>query len=183
MEYHINLPIKDEDLKNLKAGDIVYLSGHIYTARDAAHKRLVSDLKNNNLPIELSNQVIYYVGPCPAPNNHIIGSAGPTTSARMDKYTEKLLESGLKGMIGKGPRAEYIQDAIRKNQAIYFIACGGAGALLAKSILEIEEIAYKDLGTESIKKLKICNFPVVVAIDSRGDSLFGRKDQTTTKRI
>ncbi len=173
MEYFIKLPISKNDIEKLEIGDVVFLSGEIFTARDAAHKRLVNDLSNNMSPIDLTNQTIYYVGPCPAPSNHVIGSAGPTTSARMDKYTKKLLENGLKGMIGKGPRDNFINEAIKENKAIYFIACGGAGALLAKSIIEIEEIAYKDLGTESIKRLKICNFPAVVAVDSRGDSLFG----------
>ena len=136
---------------------------------------MIKDITNNRFPFDFENQTIYYVGPCPAPENHVIGSAGPTTAARMDKYTINLLENGLKGMIGKGPRANYITQAIKKYNAIYFIACGGAGALLAKSITNIEEIAYKELGTESIKRLEITDFPVIVAIDSRGDSVFGAK--------
>ncbi|MFP4456159.1 MAG: FumA C-terminus/TtdB family hydratase beta subunit [Clostridia bacterium] len=175
MDHFISLPLKNTDIKQLKAGDIVYLSGYIYTARDAAHKKLVEDFANNKAPIDIVDRTIYYVGPCPAPKNHLIGSSGPTTSARMDNYTSQLLENGLKGMIGKGPRADYINKAIKEFEAIYFIACGGAGALLAKCITKVEEIAYQELGTESIKRLEIKNFPVIVATDSKGDSVFGVK--------
>jgi fumarate hydratase subunit beta len=165
----IKLPLKTKDIEKLKVGDIVYLTGDIYTARDAAHKKLIS---SDNMPLDLKNQTIYYVGPCPAPKDHIIGSAGPTTSARMDVFTKRLLELGLKGMIGKGPRSPEIVESIKEYKAIYFVTIGGAGAFLAEKIKEIVEVAYLDLGAESIKKLTVKEFPVIVAVDSRGDDLF-----------
>ena len=169
----IKLPLTIEKVKELKVGQLVYLTGTVLTGRDAAHKRLVSSINNNEqLPIDLKNQTIYYVGPCPAPNDHIIGAAGPTTSARMDKFTIPLLQQGLIGMIGKGPRSKDIENAVKQYGGVYFIACGGAGALLARKIEDIEVLAYHDLGTESVKQLTVKDFPVIVAIDSNGDSLF-----------
>lgn len=169
---NIQLPLSKEVAKELVKGDIVYLSGYIYTGRDAAHKKLVEDIENGQQPIDLKDETIYYVGPCPAPDNHVIGAAGPTTSSRMDEFTIQLLEAGLRGMIGKGPRADHVVEGIKKHQGIYFVACGGAASLLAKCITEVTEVAYKELGTESIKRLKIENFPVVVAIDTKGESMF-----------
>ena len=170
---NITLPLTKEKVQQLKVGQLVYLTGSVLTGRDAAHKRLVEALENNKpLPIELKNQTIYYVGPCPAPDDHVIGAAGPTTSARMDKFTPPLLKQGLVAMIGKGPRSKEIENAVKETGSVYFIACGGAGALLARKIVDIEVLAYQDLGTESIKRLQVKDFPVVVAIDSRGDSLF-----------
>jgi len=169
----IELPLTTTDIDKLRVGQTVYLTGPILTARDAAHKRLVETIINNiDLPIELQNQIIYYVGPCPAPKDHIIGAAGPTTSSRMDKFTPSLMAKGLKGMIGKGPRSQEVIEAIKKYHGVYFIACGGAGALLAQSITAVETVAYADLGTEAIRKLYVQDFPVIVAIDKKGDSLF-----------
>ncbi|QOR36226.1 fumarate hydratase C-terminal domain-containing protein [Clostridium sp. 'deep sea'] len=169
----IKLPLTIEKVKELKVGQLVYLTGTVLTGRDAAHKRLVGSINNKEqLPIDLKNQTIYYVGPCPAPNDHIIGAAGPTTSARMDKFTIPLLQQGLIAMIGKGPRSKDIKNAVKQYGCVYFIACGGAGALLARKIEDIEVLAYHDLGTESVKQLTVKDFPVIVAIDSNGDSLF-----------
>ncbi len=173
MDKYITAPIQDEDVKDLKAGDYVYISGTIYTARDAAHKRMYESLQNGeNLPIELNNNIIYYLGPTPAREGQVIGSAGPTTSSRMDKYASSLLDRGLKGMIGKGRRSGEVIDSMKKNTAVYFAAIGGAGALLSKCIKESEVIAYDDLGTEAIRKLKVENFPVIVVIDSEGKNLY-----------
>lgn len=173
MDKYITAPIQDEDVKGLKAGDYVYISGTIYTARDAAHKRMYESLQNGeNLPIELNNNIIYYLGPTPAREGQVIGSAGPTTSSRMDKYAPSLLDKGLKGMIGKGRRSGEVIDSMKKNTAVYFAAIGGAGALLSKCIKESEVIAYDDLGTEAIRKLKVENFPVIVVIDSEGKNLY-----------
>lgn len=173
MDKYITAPIQDEDVKGLKAGDYVYISGTIYTARDAAHKRMYESLQNGeNLPIELNNNIIYYLGPTPAREGQVIGSAGPTTSSRMDKYAPSLLDKGLKGMIGKGRRSGEVIDSMKKNTAVYFAAIGGAGALLSKCIKESEVIAYDDLGTEAIRKLKVENFPVIVVIDSEGTNLY-----------
>lgn len=160
----ISVPFNDEGtIKSLQAGDQVLLSGTIFTARDAAHKRMVEQLeKGEKLPVDLTNQVIYYVGPTPARPGDVIGSAGPTTSSRMDKYTPCLLEKGLKGMIGKGYRSQVVIDAIVKNDAVYFAAIGGSGALLAKRIKSVELVAYEDLGTEAIRKLEIEDFPCTV---------------------
>lgn len=173
MDRYITAPITDEDARSLKAGDYVYISGIIYTARDAAHKRMDEALEaGESLPIDLSNNIIYYMGPSPAREGRPIGSAGPTTASRMDKYAPKLLDLGLKGMIGKGKRAKEVQEAVVRNGAVYFAAVGGAGALLSKAIVEAEVIAYDDLGTEAIRKLKVENFPAIVVIDSEGHNLY-----------
>lgn len=173
MNRMINVPIRKEDAKSLKAGDYVFLTGTIYTARDAAHKRMQEALDaGNSLPINLEGNVIYYMGPSPAREGRPIGSAGPTTASRMDKYTPQLLDLGLGAMIGKGKRSQAVQDAIVRNDCVYFAAVGGAGALLSQRIISSEVIAYDDLGTEAIRKLKIDNFPVVVVIDSDGNNLY-----------
>ncbi|MDI6865114.1 Fe-S-containing hydro-lyase [Thermodesulfovibrio yellowstonii] len=166
-------PLTDEVIEQLKAGDLVLINGYVYTARDAAHKRLVELINNNTpLPFDLKGQIIYYVGPTPAPPGKAIGSAGPTTSSRMDSYTPLLLSLGLKGMIGKGQRSEEVVKAIKKYKAVYFLATGGAGALLSRHIVSAEEIAFPELGTESIKKLLLKDFPAIVAIDCHGDNIF-----------
>ena len=173
MEKHITDPINDTVTKELHAGDYVYISGTIYTARDAAHKRMFEGMKNGeNTPFQLENNVVYYLGPSPARENQVIGSAGPTTSSRMDKYTPLLLDSGLKGMIGKGKRSPEVIESIKKNNAVYFAAVGGAGALLSKCIKKSEVIAYDDLGTEAIRKLEVENLPVIVVIDTKGNNLY-----------
>ena len=173
MEKIIKAPLIEEDIKDLKAGDYVYITGTIYTARDAAHKRMYEALKNNNsLPITLENNIIYYMGPSPAREGRPIGSAGPTTASRMDKYTPDMLDLGLKGMIGKGKRSKEVIDAVIRNKAVYFACVGGAGALLSKCIKQSEVIAYDDLGTEAIRKLEVENFPVIVVIDSVGNNLY-----------
>ena len=173
MEKYINVPLKDEDIKQLKAGDYVYISGTIYTARDAAHKRMYEAMmENKEIPMDLQNNVIYYMGPSPARAGHAIGSAGPTTSSRMDKYAPLLMDHGLKGMIGKGKRSKEVIDAIIKNNAVYFAAVGGAGAILSKTIKKAEVIAYDDLGTEAIRKLEVENLPAIVVIDSEGNNLY-----------
>lgn len=169
----ITLPIKKEDIENLKPGDSVYLTGEMYTARDAAHKRMEESIqKGEQLPFELKDSCIYYLGPSPAREGKVIGSAGPTTSGRMDKYTPSLLDLGLKVMIGKGKRNEQVKEAIRRNKAVYFAAVGGAGALLSKCIKNSEVIAYEDLGTEAIRKLYVENFPVIVVVDREGKDLY-----------
>lgn len=173
MEQHIKAPLEKDDIRKLKAGDYVYLSGTIYTARDAAHKRMQETLdKGEALPLEMAHNVIYYMGPSPAREGRPIGSAGPTTASRMDKYAPKLLDMGLSGMIGKGKRSDAVKEAIVRNGAVYFAAVGGAGALLSKSILSSEVIAYDDLGTEAIRKLEVRDFPVIVVIDSEGSNLY-----------
>lgn len=169
----IMLPLDNESVKNLKAGDRVHLSGYLYTGRDAAHKRMITSLENNEkLPFNLINETIYYVGPAPAKPGYIIGPAGPTTSYRMDPYTVKLLDSGLKGMIGKGLRSENVISAIKRNKCIYFSAVGGTAALISKSIKSKELIAYEDLGAEAIYKLYVEKMPVIVVIDSMGNNLY-----------
>ncbi len=173
MEKHITAPINEEITKDLNAGDYVYLSGIIYTARDAAHKRMFEAMnKGEQPPFSLENNIVYYLGPSPAKEGQVIGSAGPTTSSRMDKYTPLLLDNGLKGMIGKGKRSEDVINSIKKNNAVYFAAVGGAGALLSKCIKKAEVIAYDDLGTEAIRKLEVENLPVIVVIDSKGNNLY-----------
>ena len=173
MEQHIKAPLEKDDVRKLKAGDYVYLSGTIYTARDAAHKRMQETLdKGEALPLEMAHNVIYYMGPSPAREGRPIGSAGPTTASRMDKYAPTLLDMGLSGMIGKGKRSDAVKEAIVRNGAVYFAAVGGAGALLSKSILSSEVIAYDDLGTEAIRKLEVRDFPVIVVIDSEGSNLY-----------
>ena len=169
----VKAPLSQGDIENLKAGDLVEITGTIYTARDAAHKRLIETLeKGEQLPFELKGNIIYYVGPTPAKGNQVIGSAGPTTSGRMDKYTPTLLDLGLKGMIGKGLRTKEVIESIQKNKAIYFAAVGGAAALISKKITKSEVIAYEDLGTEGIRKLEVVDFPVIVAIDSQGNDYY-----------
>lgn len=173
MDKYINAPFCSEDIKDLKSGDYVYITGTIYTARDAAHKRMYEALeKAQELPLTMENNVIYYMGPSPAREGRPIGSAGPTTASRMDKYAPSLLDLGLKGMIGKGKRSKEVQEAIVRNQAVYFAAVGGAGALLSKCIKKSEVIAYDDLGTEAIRKLEVEKFPVIVVIDSKGNNLY-----------
>jgi fumarate hydratase subunit beta len=169
----INTPLTDETAKSLRAGDRVLLNGIIYTGRDAAHKRLVEMLdKGEDLPMDIKDQTIYYVGPCPAKPGQAIGSAGPTTSGRMDAYTPQLMDAGLRGMIGKGLRSKAVVDSIIKHNGVYFAAIGGAGALLAEAIKEAEVIAFPDLGAEAIYKLRVENFPVTVIIDSEGNDLY-----------
>ena len=173
MDKYMNVPFGAEDAANLHAGDYVYLTGTIYTARDAAHKRMHEALqKGESLPLEIKNNVIYYMGPSPAREGRPIGSAGPTTASRMDKYTPALLDLGLIGMVGKGKRSEEVKAAIVRNGAVYFAAVGGAGALLSRSIIESEVIAYDDLGTEAIRRLKVEKFPAIVVIDSQGNDLY-----------
>ena len=175
MYKNISTPITDEVIDTLKAGDFVYITGTIYTARDAAHARLYSTIQNNeSIPFELSNNIVYYLGPTPARPGQVIGSAGPTTSSRMDKYTPLLLEQGMKGMIGKGKRSEAVIKAMVKNHSVYFAAIGGAGALLSKCIKAAEAIAYDDLGTEAIRKLRVEKLPVIVAIDCKGNNMYER---------
>ncbi|MBQ8138512.1 MAG: Fe-S-containing hydro-lyase [Lachnospiraceae bacterium] len=169
----INVPYSKETASFLRAGDYVYLTGIIYTARDAAHKRMYENLQNGKeLPFDIKGNVIYYMGPSPAREGRPIGSAGPTTASRMDKYTPALLDLGLAGMIGKGKRTEAVRDAVIRNGAVYFAAVGGAGALLSKAIKSSEVIAYDDLGTEAIRKLTVEDFPVVVVMDSEGNNLY-----------
>ncbi len=173
MDRHILAPINKEELAVLKAGDYVYITGTIYTARDAAHKRMQETLdKGEPLPIALENNLIYYMGPSPAREGRPIGSAGPTTASRMDKYAPHLMDLGLAGMIGKGKRSQAVMDAIVRNGAVYFAAVGGAGALLSKSIIASEVVAYDDLGTEAIRRLEVKDFPVIVVIDKDGNNLY-----------
>lgn len=173
MEKRIVLPLTEEIVNELKAGDYVYISGTIYTARDAAHKRMDEAISNNgSLPINIEGTVIYYMGPSPAREGKPIGSAGPTTSGRMDKYAPRLLDMGLKGMIGKGKRSEAVKEAIIRNKAVYFAAVGGAGALLSKAIVSSKVVAYDDLGTEAIRELEVKDFPAIVVIDKDGNNLY-----------
>ena len=173
MDKYIKAPIDDEVVNSLKAGDYVYITGTIYTARDAAHKRMYEAINNGeSIPFELKNNIIYYLGPSPAREGQVIGSAGPTTSSRMDKYTPLLLEHGLKGMIGKGKRSNEVIKSMHKNNAVYFAAIGGAGALLSKCIKKAEVIAYDDLGTEAIRKLEVENLPTIVVIDNQKNNMY-----------
>ena len=173
MDRQINMPLSKEDALSLKCGDYVYLTGTIYTARDAAHKRMYEALRaGEQLPFDIKGQTIYYMGPSPAREGRPIGSAGPTTASRMDKYAPELLDLGLIGMIGKGKRTREVKDAIIRNGAVYFAAVGGAGALLSKCIISSETIAYDDLGTEAIRKLEVKDFPVIVVIDHEGLDLY-----------
>lgn len=172
-EKYINAPVSEKEICDLQSGDMVYISGIIYTARDAAHKRMYEAIQNGqDIPMELQNNIIYYLGPSPAREGQVIGSAGPTTSSRMDKYTPLLLEHGLKGMIGKGKRSEQVIEAMKKNVAVYLAAIGGAGALLSKCIKKSEVIAYEDLGTEAIRKLEVENLPAIVVVDHKGNNLY-----------
>lgn len=184
MKRYINVPLSYQDAKSLRIGDYVFLTGKIYTARDAAHNRMYEALKmNEELPIDLRNSIIYYMGPSPARDGNIIGSAGPTTSSRMDKYTPALLNHGLKGMIGKGKRSIEVQESIAINKAVYFAATGGAGALLSKRIVSSKVIAYEDLGTEAIRELKVKDFPVIVVIDLEGNNLYDTEVKKYRKNI
>lgn len=178
MEKRISTPLNDEDVEKLRAGDKVLITGYIYTARDAAHKRMVEALsKGQQPPIDLKGQVIYYVGPTPPKEGQVIGSAGPTTAIRMDRYVESLLKLGLKGMIGKGYRSPQVKELLKEYKAVYFAAVGGVATLLQRHIKSSELIAYEDLGTEAIRKLYVEDFPVIVANDIYGGDLFeeGRK--------
>ena len=190
MERHIAVPFSEEELKELHAGDYIYLTGTIYSARDAAHKRMYDAIcveqekhpeveysgaklyEDQILPLDITGNTIYYLGPTPAKPGQVIGSAGPTTSSRMDKYAPTLLDEGLTGMIGKGKRSEAVIDSMKKNTAVYFAAVGGAGALLSKCIKKSEVIAYDDLGTEAIRKLYVENLPVITVIDCDGNNLY-----------
>ncbi len=169
-EKKITLPITDKDIKSLKTGDRVLLTGTLYTARDAAHKRLLMDMKKP--PLKLKDQIIYYSGPTPAMPGRPIGSAGPTTAGRMDGFTPAMLKAGIKGMIGKGSRSKEVRDLLKKYKAVYFVATGGAGALLAKHIKSASVVAYPDLGPEAIYELKVVDFPVIVADDIKGNDIF-----------
>lgn len=173
MDRHITAPINKETARSLHAGDYVYITGTMYTARDAAHKRMYEILqKGGELPVDWKDQVIYYMGPSPAREGRQIGSAGPTTASRMDKYAPQLLDLGLGAMVGKGKRSQAVIDAIVRNGSVYFAAVGGAGALLSKCITSAEVVAYDDLGTEAIRKLTVENFPAIVVIDSEGNNLY-----------
>jgi fumarate hydratase subunit beta len=169
----LKTPFRDEEVEKLRRGDRVLISGVVYTGRDAAHKRLIDLLKAGKaLPFDIRGQVIYYVGPAPAKPGQILGSAGPTTSYRMDAYSPTLIEKGLKGMIGKGMRSEAVKEAMKKFKAVYFAATGGAGALLAKRVKKVEIVAYEDLGPEAIRRLEVEDFPVIVVNDVKGNDLY-----------
>lgn len=173
MEKRIITPLTEEKVLGLKVGDSILLSGTIYTARDAAHKRLIDLIsEGKELPLNIDGEIIYYVGPSPAKPGEVIGSAGPTTSYRMDPYAPTLLDLGLKGMIGKGARSEEVTEAIKRNKSIYFGAIGGAAALIGKCVVNSEIIAYEDLGAEAIRKLEVKDLPLIVVIDSDGDNLY-----------
>ena len=173
MDKYIKTPISKEEVASLNIGDYVYITGTIYTARDAAHLRMDEALdRGEKLPIDIENNIIYYMGPSPAREGRPIGSAGPTTASRMDKYAPRLLDVGLIGMIGTGKRSNEVKEAIVRNGAVYFAAVGGVGALLSKSITSSEVVAYNELGTEAIRKLKVDNFPVIVVIDAKGNNLY-----------
>ena len=173
MEIHLKTPLKSADLGKLKIGDKVFISGTIYTGRDAAHKRLVELLeKGEKLPFNVEGQIIYYVGPAPAPPGRAIGSAGPTTSYRMDPYASALLDAGMKAMIGKGPRNEEVIASMQKNGAVYLAAIGGAAVVVADSIIASKIIAYEDLGPEAIRKMEVKNFPCIVANDVNGNDIY-----------
>jgi len=173
MNKYIQTPINENDIDNLKIGESVFISGTIYVARDAAHKRMQEMLDaNQQLPFNLNDNIIYYMGPSPAREGRPIGSAGPTTSGRMDKYAPALLDLGLKGMIGKGKRLAEVKEEVIRNKAIYFAAIGGAGALLSKAIVKSETIAFEDLGAEAILRLEVKDFPVIVVMDSKGNDLY-----------
>ena len=173
MDKYIKTPITEEVTAELKSGDYVYITGTVYVARDAAHKRMTEALeRGEGLPVNLKDETIYYMGPSPAREGRPIGSAGPTTSSRMDKYAPVLLDLGCKAMIGKGKRSREVIDAIVRNKAVYFAAVGGAGALLSNCITKSEIICYDDLGAEALRKLEIKDFPVIVVIDRNGNNLY-----------
>ena len=178
MKKKVEIPFTEEQALSLECGDNVFISGVIYTGRDAAHKRMIETIEQGNeLPMNIKDGMMYYVGPAPEKPGQVIGSAGPTTSYRMDSYAPKLLDMGLRGMIGKGKRSDEVIESMIKNKAVYFGAIGGAGALLAKSIKKSDIIAYNDLGTEAIRRLEVVDLPAVVVIDSKGRNLYeeGRK--------
>ncbi|MCD8109437.1 MAG: Fe-S-containing hydro-lyase [Clostridiales bacterium] len=173
MNKYIHTPITKEITADLKAGDYVYITGILYVARDAAHKRMMEVLdRGEEMPIDIQDSTIYYMGPSPAREGRPIGSAGPTTASRMDKYAPRLLDLGEKAMIGKGKRSKEVVDAMIRNQAVYFAAVGGAGALLSKRIVKSEIVCYEDLGAEAIRKIEVENFPVIVVIDAQGNNLY-----------
>lgn len=173
MEKYIQTPLTKEKVKSLKAGDYVYITGTVYTARDAAHKRMTMEFSEGiSFPFSIENEIIYYLGPTPNREGQVIGSAGPTTSSRMDKYTPLLLDNGLTGMIGKGKRSESVISSMKENTAVYFAAVGGVGALLSKCIKKCEVIAYDDLGTEAVRKLYVENLPVIIVVDCEGRNLY-----------
>ena len=173
MDKHVSVPFDKTVSESLCAGDYVYLSGTVYVARDAAHKRMIEALdKGEELPFDIKDQTVYYMGPSPAREGRVIGSAGPTTASRMDKYSPRLMDLGMTGMIGKGRRSPEVKDAMQKNSVTYFAAVGGAGALLSKCITDSEVIAYDDLGTEAVRKLTVKDFPVIVVMDCHGGSLY-----------
>jgi fumarate hydratase subunit beta len=173
MDKYITTPLTKQKVEELQAGDYVYITGTIYTARDAAHQRMYDTmLQGGSIPINLQDNIIYYLGPTPEREGQVIGSAGPTTSSRMDKYTPMLLDLGLKGMIGKGKRNNEVIASMVQNKAVYFAAVGGAGALLSKKIKKSKVIAYDDLGTEAIRELLVEEFPVIVVIDAMGNNLY-----------
>ena len=173
MDKYINTPITEDVTKDLKSGDYVYITGTMYVARDSAHKRMIEALeRGENLPIDIKDSTIYYMGPSPAREGRPIGSAGPTTATRMDKYAPTLLDMGQKAMIGKGKRSQEVVDAIVRNKAVYFAAVGGAGALLSKCITKSEVICYEDLGAEAILKIEVKDFPAIVIIDREGNNLY-----------
>jgi len=180
----IKSPLTDDIIMKLKSGDRVLITGVIYTGRDMAHKYMVEGhQKGEKLPFDLKGQILYYTGPTPAPPGRPIGSAGPTTSYRMDKYTPYLLEEGLKGMIGKGPRGQEVKDAIKKHKAVYFAAIGGAGALISKAIRKAEVIAYAELGTEAVMRLEVHDFPAIVVNDVYGGDLYRMGDYRIERRF
>lgn len=170
--YNVNLPFKKGEISNYRAGDLLYLNGYIYTARDAAHRRIHESLLIGKCDLDLANETIYYVGPTPAFGDHVIGSAGPTTASRMDRFTPDLMDAGLIATIGKGDRGQQVIDACVRNKGLYLVTTGGVGALLSNQITDYEEIMYQDLGPESVKRLKLQNFPVFVAYDTKGNDIF-----------
>lgn len=175
MDRHIETPITKDISRTLRAGDYVYITGDIYTARDAAHRRMDEALekeKGEPLPLDVADQTIYYMGPSPAREGRPIGSAGPTTASRMDKYTPRLLDMGLSAMIGKGKRSPQVLEAIIRNESVYMAAVGGAGALLSKCIISSEIVAYEDLGAEAVRRLTVKDFPVIVVVDCEGNNLY-----------
>lgn len=178
MDKYITTPITEKVTADLKSGDYVYITGTVYVARDAAHKRMIEALeKKESLPIDIKDAAVYYMGPSPAREGNVIGSAGPTTASRMDKYAPVLLDLGQKAMIGKGKRSREVIDAMIQNKAVYFAAVGGAGALLSKCITKSEIVCYEDLGAEAVRKIEVLNFPAIVVIDREGNNLYDLKDK------
>ncbi|MFV0440306.1 MAG: Fe-S-containing hydro-lyase [Lachnospirales bacterium] len=178
MKKVINTPISVEDARTLEIGEVVYITGTIFTLRDAGHKRLVEMLqKGENLDVDLRGATIYYAGPCPNPPDKVIGSIGPTTSVRMDAYSPYLIKWGLKNMIGKGFRSEEVIDSVRENEGLYLVAVGGAAALMSKCIKKVEIVAFEDLGTEALRKMEVENLPVIVSIDTRGNYVYSNAEK------